>query len=747
MNMLFSLLRRNRRLPVLAAAGLLLLSAARTPVSAQSRRPKIGLVLSGGGAKGVAHIGALKVLEEAHIPIDYICGTSMGAIVGGLYAIGYNAEELDSIVRAQDWMFLFTDRLDRTHRSLQSKRQNDIYLLSVPFNHNQKIKLAQPAGIMKGQSILNKFSDLTLGYHDMQTFDSLPIPFSCIAADLISGQEVVMRQGSLPLAMRTSMSVPGFFEPIRKDSMVMIDGGVLNNFPVDVVKKMGADYVIGIDLSCDGLEEPKYHSLLDVANRIAFLSGEEKYARNKQEADLYINPELKGFESVDFKPAAIDTMIAMGERAARKSWGEITALKRKLRLDDSYRHPQRKFTPSTDSLHIDSMHIVGLASYNEDWLRKKVGFRNSATLLYSDIENIVWTLQGMGLFKKVSYKVTREDDHTSALFLFVEEKERGSINIGMHLDTEDVASALIQGKIGFGDKNQHTIGATAKINQNPWFTFKYSRSNKKMRSFSLGYTLAYKDFRLMQAGERLNNISFLTNQFKASYRDYSFKNFRYEGGIGYEVYSDASQLYTPQYKVYNCSNEDYAQAYFAIEYDTSDDRETPTQGTSLASYFQVVGNDLLKRDKHGFGTVAFNVRSAIPLSSRFTFLPELHGRFLIGSHIPGYFANYIGGEYNQRYLQGQHAFYGVHFAEIMDNTMAGGSCTIRYRLMKNHYVSCIGNFLFNSHHIKDIFQKDKYVGGAIKYTYNSMLGPISATLDCSNRSQKIGFFAGIGYFF
>ena len=718
-----------------------------TNLHAQTQRPKVGLVLSGGGAKGVAHIGVLKVLEEAGIPIDYICGTSMGAIVGGLYSVGYNAAELDSIVRAQDWMFLFSDRIDRTHRSFQSKIQHDIYLLSVPFNHNQKLKITQPTGIMKGQSILNKFSDLTLGYHDVNSFDELPIPFSCVAADLISGKEVIMRQGSLPLAMRTSMSVPGFFEPVCKDSMVMIDGGVLNNFPVDVVKEMGADIVIGVDLSCAEIEEPKYKSLLDIANRIAFLSGEEKYAKNKKLVDLYINPELKGFESVDFKPTAIDTMISMGEVAGRKSWNKIIKLKKKLHLNKAYTHPSRKFTPTTDSLHINTMHIYGLASYDEDWLKKKVGFKENSIFMYSDIEKILWTLQGLGLFKTVSYKVVKNEKKENSLNIFVEENARGSINIGMHLDTEDVASALIQAKIGFGEKNQHRLSATTKINQNPWLNLQYNRNNLKLRSLGLTYNLSYKDFRLMKYGERLYNINYLRNHFRVSFRDYSFKNFRYETGVHYEIFSNVSDMFTPNYEQYNGTDEDYLATYFRIDYDTTDDRETPTKGVKFTTNFEVYGNDILNSKKRCFGAASFNVEGAIPLSQRFSLLPSLFGRILIGKNIPGYYRNYIGGEYDYRYLIGQYAFYGAHFTEIMDNTMIATRWSLRYKISKNHYLSGITNFVLNSHYFKNLFEEHNYIGGAIKYTYNSMIGPISASIDYSNRSKEFGFFAGIGYFF
>ena len=148
-----------------------------------------------------------------------------------------------------------------------------------------------------------------------------------------------------------------------------------------------------------------------------------------------------------------------------------------------------------------------------------------------------------------------------------------------------------------------------------------------------------------------------------------------------------------------------------------------------------------------FGVASFNIEGAIPIANRFTILPTLFGRCLIGNDIPGYYSNYMGGEYNYRYLPGQYAFYGVHFAEIMDNTMLGTRWALRYKMGKKHYLTGICNILFDSHHIKNILKEDHFIGGAIKYTYNSMIGPISASLDYSSRSKELGFFAGIGYFF
>ena len=209
----------------------------------QGQRKKVGLVLSGGGAKGVAHIGVLKVLEEAGIPIDYIAGTSMGSLVGALYAIGYDAHTMDSLVRRQDWTFLLSDKVYRYNLPFSEKEETEKYLVSVPIKNNREIKI--PSGFISGQNIYNLFSDLTIGYHDSLDFKKLPIPFACVASNLVDGQEVIQDCGVLPLAMRASMAIPGAFAPVRKDGMVLVDGGISNNFPVDIAKAMGADIIIG----------------------------------------------------------------------------------------------------------------------------------------------------------------------------------------------------------------------------------------------------------------------------------------------------------------------------------------------------------------------------------------------------------------------------------------------------------------------------------------------------------------------
>ena len=297
-----------------------------TPVVGDStiiKRPRIGLVLGGGGAKGAAEVGVLKVLEEEGVPVDYIAGTSIGAIVGGLYSVGYRADSLRVLLRNADWQQLLADKRLRIAETFNSRQSNETFLISVPVPFLKSHSVAASTrGFVEGNNLYNFFSKLTIGYHRMHSFKSLPIPFTAIATDLKTGQEIEMDSGSLPLAMRSSMSIPGFFEPVQYGSRLLVDGGTINNFPVDVVKKMGADIIIGIDLSQQTrLQGEELKGLAAVIHQLVNIMGQQKYKANtkvlkESNTDIYINPNLKEFGTMSFSQTAIDTMYKRGYEAA-----------------------------------------------------------------------------------------------------------------------------------------------------------------------------------------------------------------------------------------------------------------------------------------------------------------------------------------------------------------------------------------------------------------------------------------------
>ena len=287
-----------------------------------ARRPKVALVLGGGGAKGAAEVGALKVIEQVGVPIDYIVGTSIGSIIGGLYSIGYRADDLDSLFVNQNWLKLFND--GRVHG------QGRLHEVRGP-------------GLMKGRSVI-QFLDTLIsrrpqakalpGYPDSIDFNHLPIPYRAVACDINTGNTAVLASGSLSMSMRASMAIPGAFKPVRRDSLLMLDGGLVNNLPVDVARAMGADYVIAIDLTQNKHPdfEPKSirKSMPKVTKWLRSRPDFVNYNRNRAQADVYINPTLKGYNVMSFKPKAIRAMIGLGEQAAKEKTSALKALKKKL---------------------------------------------------------------------------------------------------------------------------------------------------------------------------------------------------------------------------------------------------------------------------------------------------------------------------------------------------------------------------------------------------------------------------------
>lgn len=706
-------------------------------------RPKIGLVLSGGGAKGVAHIGVLKVLEEAGIPIDYISGTSMGAIIGGLYSIGYSAAELDSMVREQDWMFLLTDQIQRSYRSFDSKFDNEHYLLNISLSDNKRI--TAPSGIVKGQSILNKFTSLTTGFHQIKSFDELPIPFACVAGDLVGGREIVIREGNLPLAMRTSMSVPGVFEPVYRDGMALIDGGVFNNFPVDVCKEMGADITIGVDLSTEAFRTPEYKDVMAIANRITFLLGEEKYRKNKQEVTLYMNPGLKGYTSADFKPEAIDTMIAMGERVARQHWDQIVSLKNSI---GNYTYVKRnRINLHKNDDYIDEIRFDGLETIDEDFLYRKMKIGSRGKMLLAEAEELSFILQGLGLFDSVEYSISRNREGKNILLFSLHEKNDGNIGIGVHLNTEEIASVLLKVEGSVGLRKKHNISATAKINKNAWLNLDYNFMIKNMNRLGLSYNIAYTDFKVRNNNNDIGYLSYLNNRLGMYVRNDSYRNLRYKFGVQYDWFNNISSLNSSDFVIHEGKNEHFLSCRLDLEYDKMDNKEIPSNGINILFMPEIYLNVPSENDCYIFSPFTYRVKFAYSINTRICILPEVFGRFVFGDRTSLLFKNFAGGECFGRYIPGQQAFYGIHNAEIIENMSMGYRVGVRFRICGKHYVSCIGNYMFHNDKIKGLFNGKNIWGTGLKYSYDSFLGPLSATVDYSSLTREVGFYASAGFYF
>ena len=315
----------KRILILLITAGLLL--------PAVAGRPKIGLALGGGGAKGAAEVGVLKVLEEAGIHVDCIAGASIGAIVGGLYAAGYSAPELDSLFQTQEWFSLLTDR----KASLSSEPYKTIDGVTYIFGFPVMDKNSRGFGIMRGGRI-EQILDSMVSVRGCTDFESLRIPFRCVAADIRTAEEVVISEGLVCKGLRASMAIPGIFKPVPQDDYLLVDGGMLNNLPVDICRQMGADIVIAVDLN-QGDPQPRKQIDVSSLSGLAGLIGLggviewvtnrpdiAKYKANLESADIYISPSLPDYDTTSFGNKNAARMIAAGVSAAKAHWDELLKL-------------------------------------------------------------------------------------------------------------------------------------------------------------------------------------------------------------------------------------------------------------------------------------------------------------------------------------------------------------------------------------------------------------------------------------
>ena len=307
---------------------------------ADGERPKVGLVFGGGGAKGAAEVGVLKVLEELDIPIDYIAGTSIGAIVGGLYACGYSADQLEAFFREQEWLSLIGNRNIAFENDILETHDGTTYLFGFPISGKKKSHFdddfVEGFGLLRAEQVSYLLDSLTSKYNNIGDFDKLPIPFRCVAVDINSQEEVIMNGCELELAMRASMAIPGIFKPVKWNGHTLVDGGMLNNLPVDVVKLMGADIVIAIDL------EQNQHKTRDFSLKETFGIGGildwavsrpdwKKAEENRKDADVYICPKLAKYGPESFNENSIDDMIQLGESAARNHIKELKAIKKRIK--------------------------------------------------------------------------------------------------------------------------------------------------------------------------------------------------------------------------------------------------------------------------------------------------------------------------------------------------------------------------------------------------------------------------------
>ncbi len=722
-----------------------------TAQSSITPRPTIGLALSGGGAKGLAHIGVLKVLEEAGIQVDYISGTSMGSIVGALYSIGYTPETIEQIVVEQDWQAVLGDDIRRRHLSMEEKQEDNRYMFSFPIRNSS---IGLPIGLVSGQKALLMLTRLCLPVHHVEQFDNLPIPFRCLATDLVTGEAVVLDHGFLPDALRASMSLPSIFSPVEIDGLLLVDGYLVRNLPVSDVRQMGADIVIGVDVGAPLYKKEELNSLLRVMDQAVNFRGAAETERQQKLCDLLIKPDLEDFSPLSFNQAG--AMIARGEQAARALLPEL----RQLADSVGNSSPGRRSMSQIRQMHVTELRFEGLNNVSSKLLEAKLQLKIPSRMTVIELEQAVDRVWGSKFFERVNYKIEPGPDGTTLVIRVVEQND-DFFNLSVHYDSDLKSSVLLN----FTYRNLWLEGSKltleGSLSENETYTANYTIFTNWRPGLALSIENSYNNFGVNiydRDGQLLAYIDYSINKSELALAT-TFSN-EFALGAALQVrHSRMKQNYGPA--EWEDGSFTLTSLYTFAELDTWDRTIYPTRGVRISAKARFT-TDLLKnsaldissgsneRPPDWFGIYTLSVNGALPVGNKMSLLYSLFGAKSTSNLIPQDYMLYLGGSY--AYLENSFPFLGLNFLEVFGTRVMafhtglqydfGGGKVAQLRANIGKASSPFGNLLGN------MFDSNKMLAGAgLTLGWHTPLGPIDYTLSYGNRRHEFVNSLNIGYRF
>ena len=748
-----------KKITILLACVLMCGTASAQQDSVRNERKKVGVVLSGGGAKGMAHIGVLKVLEKAGIPVDIVTGTSIGSIVGGLYAIGYNAHSLDSMVRTQDWTYVITDKEDLRNQSLLDRKKMNTYLFNTGLTFGKRDRGA--GGLIRGKNLAELFQKLFVGYTDSLDFNKdLKIPFACVATNIMDNSEVVFHSGRLPQAIRASMSIPAAFSPVRLGDMVLVDGGLKNNYPVDVAREMGAEVVIGVTLNGKPKTAEDITGTMKIVGQIIDVNCVNKYTENKAISDLWMNVDPHGYSTASFTSEAIDSLIRYGEEEAMRHWDEIIALKKIIGIDDSFRptiyYPLRP-DAMTERQHITGFNFENMTPQAERFLRNKFHL-NRTDSIDAKLEQALTTSMRMDLFYQTAECQLIPEAGGVRVVLSAGERKSVQLHAGVRYDTEENAAILLGLDIPLKTAIPVETDITLRLGKRLMARGEITVHPRSFTRPTFSYTFRRNDVDIYTTGDLDYNIRYNQSQAEFLPINFDLRHFNLQIGLRWDYMHYRNKLGSETARQVTLKNEHFFSYRARMTYTSEDSWYFPTRGARFNAEYAYLTNDFAKlniRDadgnKQGMATGMSEVnadwRMSFSFGSRFTIQPMIYGRLLFGSVIPAVFGNTVGGNWFGHYVEQQMPFAGIGNMEYVDHQFVAAQLQAQQRIGRNNYVLLRVTGAQQAEKTKGLLDNRTILGVQGGYYYNTMFGPVGATLGYSNHTKKAYFFINLGYEF
>ncbi|HEX8562311.1 MAG TPA: patatin-like phospholipase family protein [Flavobacterium sp.] len=719
-----------------------------TSFAQEQKKLKVGLVLSGGGAKGFAHIGVLKVLEEAGVEISYIGGTSMGAIVGGLYASGYNASQIDSIFHATDFDALLQDYIPRSSKNFYAKRNDELYAISLPFH---KFKFGIPTAYSKGLYNYNLLTKLTHNVRNVRDFNTLPIPFLCMATDIETGEEVLLNKGYLPQAMLASAAFPSLFSPVEINGRWLVDGGVTNNYPIEEVRALGADFIIGVDVQDDLKDRKALQDATRILVQISNMQMNQKMKEKIASTDIYIKPDITSFNVISFSNGR--QIIAEGEKAAYKFYDKIEEL---ATLTGKYQH--QRVNLASDTIQVANININKLDNFTRAYVLGKLRFKPNQRIHYDDLKVGIDNLTATQNFSAISYSIEEHPDGDALNLNLTESNIQTYLKFSLHYDglfKSGILTNLTQKKLFF--KND-IASVDIVLGDNFRYNFDYYVDNGFY--FSYGLRSRYNRFTrnvatdfshgaiLEDTGTRTLNIDFSDFTNQAYLQTIFIQKFIVGAGLEHKhlkIKSETLETTSPVLE-----NSDYLSAFGYMKFDSFDNKYFPKRGWYFSGEFQTY----LSSTDHTNTFRRFSITHgelgiATTFFKRATLKWETEGGFAIGPESVPFFDFILGG-YGFSPLNNIRQFYGYDFLSISGDSYIKTAVTFDYEIFRKNHVNIGANFANikdNLFEAVDWFTNPGYTGYAIGYGIETVIGPVEVKYSWSPELPKGFVWFSVGFWF
>lgn len=733
----------------------LLLLSCNMLLAQETQEPKVGLVLSGGGAKGFAHIGALKVIDSLGIKLDYIAGTSMGAIIGSLYATGYSGKQLEEMFNNQDFDELINDAFPRYSKSFYERENSEKYAVSLPFDN---FKISLPSALSRGQNVYNLLYKLMLPVNEVRDFEKLPIPFFCIATNIETGESLIMDKGHLAEAVTASGALPSLFQPVIIDGKILIDGGVTNNFPVEELRDKGMDIIIGVDVQDVLKDRESLKSAPDILMQINNFRTINAMKNKVSLTDIYIKPDITNFSVISFNEG--DDIIANGEAAARANMSQLLHVKSKQK--SNFEKPVVKLL---DSIKINSINISGNDRYTRSYILGKLKFKNDAYIGYTDFKKGINSLIATNNFDTFRYclEPSVNDAGYNLMGELRESETTTFLKLGMHYDglyKSALLANLTKKRLLF--KNDITsldiiLGDNSRYNFNYFIDKGFyisigikSRFNQFNKNVNPLLVLEEDSPLLSDLNKVDAKLSDFTNQI---YLQTIFrKDFALRAGAEYKRLKITSEtiIDDDQEDRITFENTGYFSVFGNLIFDDYDNTHFPKNGFYFNGDFHLYLNaSNFNRDFEEFSIAKADIGYAFSFSDKLALKTETSGGFKIGDNSTTTLGFGLGG-YANNYINNFQSFYGYDFLALSGDSFVKATFTLDYEIFKKHHILLAANYaniedgLFQS---GQFFSSPDYSGYALGYSLETFLGPLEGKYSYSPDTGDSYWYFNLGFWF